>query len=141
MKKIIIAIIIIILCLLFAIFYYIQSVGFIDDWDDIYLEQEKVEDGWIVTVTYVDVAWVDDVGFTFDQLNYRLNWTESSPFIDIVEKYDNTSTIIFHDNNNDNLLSVNDTFEIKNDTQIMKSGSQFHILVLTSSESFGIGLK
>ena len=142
-KKIVTLIIVAIVFMLSAYYYFnTKAGGSNDDHDQLVFRQQLNTEGWLLTVYYVHVVWGDyEHGWEYDNLECtNPNGTTSMPFNEIVEKYDDSGTIIYHDNDNNNLLSLNDTFEIRRDTHLFESGSYFTIRTLATGLSYGVRL-
>jgi hypothetical protein len=55
----------------------------VDDWDRITLKQERIEEGWLITLTRAHKAWTErDSGFPVSEIFYSLE-NESRGFLKI----------------------------------------------------------
>ena len=113
----------------------------VDDWDRIKLKQEKIEQGWRIEVIEAHKAWTKiNEGFNLSEVSYLLTNSSAGLVKNIDGKFDDNGTIIFYDNNNDNLMNIGDTFIINNNSD-NKVESGYHFIVLSSTERGSIKLE
>ena len=69
LKIILVVAIAIILVLASFLYIYTTHIGVSrDDWNHLSLSQEKIDDGWIITVNSAHLAWSDIDGFDYMRL-------------------------------------------------------------------------
>jgi len=134
-------IIVIVIVSIYSIYIATDIPPHVDDWDHLKLKQEKIEDGWLITITEAHKAWTErNSGFPLSEVSYLLTNNSCGLIEEIDGKFNENGTIIFFDNNNDDLLNESDTFFIYEKSQaLVKAGDYF--IVTTGSIHESIELK
>ncbi len=106
---------IVLVTVILIILNQVMFISYVDDWDYIKVEAERVEDGWIIHALTTHYAWDDeDLGFPFYEIGCFTDGTGWVRLDQIDGKFDRNETLIYFDVDDNDHYNIGDVIFVYN---------------------------